>query len=113
MPMKNASSDMNSAERPMKQTTRLRALAIGLRLITTAAPKPNMTSAKIQNKKAGITRLRIGFSLLFVPLQDHAVHHAADFEELFFVMHHVSTGEAGNGVIFSQIDRLFRANLLT
>ena len=39
MPMKNASSDMKSAARPEKETTRLSALAIGLRLITTAAPK--------------------------------------------------------------------------
>src|SRR5205807_8549294 len=30
---------------------------------------------------------------LFVPLQDHAVHHAADFQEFFLVMHHVGASE--------------------
>src|SRR5205823_2889104 len=59
MPMKNASSDMNSAERPMKQTTRLSALAIGLRLITTAAPKTSITKVKSQKRMGDIYRFRI------------------------------------------------------
>ena len=36
MPMKKASSDMKSAARPRNETTRLSALATGLRLMTTA-----------------------------------------------------------------------------
>src|SRR5205085_8515496 len=59
MPMKKASSDMNNAERPMKQTTRLSALAIGLRLITTAAPKTSITKAKSQKRTGDIYRFRI------------------------------------------------------
>ena len=119
----------------MKERTRLRALAIGLRLITTAAPKPSMTRAKSQKRRRGITELQIadcglwieserdhairnpksaiynGLSFLLVPFQDYPVHDAADFEELLFVMHHVGTGEACNGVIFPQINCLFRADL--
>src|SRR2546421_4674792 len=59
IPMKKASSDMKSAERPMKQTTRLSALAIGLRLITTAAPKTSITKAKSQKRMDDIKRFRI------------------------------------------------------
>src|SRR5437667_8803283 len=54
IPMKNASRDMNKAESPRKQTTRLSALAIGLRLITTSAPKTSITMAKSQKRKEGI-----------------------------------------------------------
>src|ERR1700704_6657871 len=106
MPIKKASSDMNRAESPMKQRTRLSALAIGLRLITTAAPKPSMTSAKIQNKNEGISEICNRFSFLFVPFQNQTMHDAADFEQLLFVVHHVSAGEAGDGIIFPEIDRL-------
>src|SRR4026208_1706777 len=124
IPIKNASRDMKRAESPMKERTRLRALAIGLRLITTAAPKPSMTRAKSQKRRRGISKFRIldwglesemgydhairnpksaacnGLSFLLVPFQDYPVHDAADFEELLFVMHHFGTGEACNGVIF-------------
>jgi hypothetical protein len=54
IPIKNASRDINKAERPRKQTTKLSALAIGLRLMTTAAPKTSITIAKSQKRKEGI-----------------------------------------------------------
>jgi hypothetical protein len=38
--------------------------------------------------------------------------HSADLEKSFLVMHHVSTSEAGDGVIFAQKNRLLRANFL-
>src|SRR2546429_1876124 len=72
IPIKNASSDMNSAERPMKQTTRLSALAMGLRLITTAAPKTSITKAKSQKRMGDIYRFRIlnfGLAALDVSLK--------------------------------------------
>jgi len=40
------------------------------------------------------------------------MHHSADLEKSFLVMHHVSTSEAGDGVIFAQKNRLLRANFL-
>src|SRR5437588_2819365 len=52
--IKNATRDMNKAESPRKQTTRLSALAIGLRLMTTSAPKTSITMAKSQKRKEGI-----------------------------------------------------------
>jgi len=55
MPMKNASSDMNSADNPRNETTRLSALATGFRLRMTAAPKVTLNTAKIQNKNGDIT----------------------------------------------------------
>src|SRR5215470_16714542 len=108
MPTKNASSDMNSADSPRNETTRLSALATGFRLRTTAAPKTTVSTAKIQNKKADITfnfefrisNLGFGHSFLFVPFQYHAVHYSADLEKFFLVMHHVGTREPGDGVIF-------------
>src|SRR4051812_16002900 len=139
IPMKKASSDMNKAARAMKQMTRLNALAIGLRLSTTAAPKTRSSKAKIQKRKGEIieyvtlrtlsfrakrsaveespyrkTRRFLDFarndrsrhSFLLVPLQHDAVHDAADLEELVFVVHHVFAGEAGDGVIFAQKNRL-------
>src|SRR5438270_535077 len=135
-PMKNAFSDTNRTDNPRKETTRLRALAIGFRLIMTAAPKPIMTRAKIQKWKEGITdygfpildwRLnpsRAGGrpirdslaaicdrpSFLFVPLQHHSVHDAADLEQLLLVVHHFGPGKPGNRVIFAQKNRLLRAN---
>jgi hypothetical protein len=54
IPIKNASRDINKAESPRKQTTKLSALAIGLRLMTTAAPKTSITIAKSQKRKEGI-----------------------------------------------------------
>ena len=46
---------MNSAARPRNDTTKLRALATGLRLMTTAAPKITVTNAKIQNRNGDIS----------------------------------------------------------
>src|SRR3954471_23822214 len=112
---------MKRAARPRKETTRLKALATGLRLTTTAAPKTSMSSAKIQKSQAGLMEFRISNcktrtekagplpdwtipnlesaicngSFLFVPFQDDAVHNAADLEQLLLVMHHVFAGEAG------------------
>src|SRR5688572_9457641 len=124
MPMKKASSEMKRAERPIKQMTRLSALAIGLRLMMTAAPKTSMRKAKSQKRIGLIGRLQIADcrlqieidcrhpicnrqsaicnwpSFLVVPLQDNTVHDTADFEEFLLVVHHVGAREAGDGVIF-------------
>src|SRR4051812_26756988 len=105
IPMKNASSDMKSADSPIKQITRLSALAIGLRLRMTAAPKASIRKAKNQ-KRNGLMgslqiadrRLQIGcgrrlpicnlqseicnHSFLLVPFQNDSVHDTADLEEL-------------------------------
>src|SRR6266487_5633687 len=104
---------MKSPARPRKETTRLNALATGLRLMTTATPKTSMSSEKIQKKNADITQLNFEFggSFLFVPFQNNAVHHASDFQQLVFVMHHLSAGESGNGIIFAKINSLFGTNL--
>ena len=72
MPTKKASSDMKSAARPRKETTRLSALAMGLRLITTAAPKTSMSNAKIQKRKGGIIKLEIGDCRLEIEMEVHA-----------------------------------------
>src|SRR2546423_15300041 len=56
MPTKKESSDMNSAASPRNETTRLRALATGLRLRTTAAPKITVSAAKIQKRKGDISQ---------------------------------------------------------
>jgi hypothetical protein len=45
---------MNSAARPRNDITKLSALATGLRLMTTAAPKINVSKAKIQNRNGDI-----------------------------------------------------------
>src|SRR5215813_4687414 len=100
---------MNSAARPRNDTTKLRALATGLRLMTTAAPKINVSKAKVQNRRGDISfnfELRIanfelGRSFLLVPFQHDTVHDAADLEEFFLVMHHVRTGKSGDGVILA------------
>src|SRR6266545_4117527 len=133
MPTKNASSDMNSADKPRNETTRLSALATGFRLRTTAAPKITVSTAKIQNRKGDIFQatdehgsntdvnrnpkfviiLNPWLLLFFVPFQYHAMHHSADLEESFLVMHHIGTREAGDGVIFAQENRLLRTNFLT
>src|SRR6266571_3646357 len=54
IPTKKASSDMKRAANPRKETTRLSALATGLRLTTTAAPKISISNAKIQNRMGDI-----------------------------------------------------------
>src|SRR6266446_6926394 len=51
MPIKKASSDMNSAESPRNEATRLSALATGFGLKTTAAPKISVSDANSQNRK--------------------------------------------------------------
>src|SRR4029077_15831150 len=137
MPTKNASRDMNSADNPRNETTRLSALATGFRLRTTAAPKITVSTAKIQNRKGDITYWSDGvveewsneqvtrtstpllqhsttpfLLLLFVPFKYHPVHYTADLEKFFLVMHHVGAREAGDGVIFAQINRLLRTNFL-
>src|SRR5438045_676855 len=109
---------MKSAARPRNDTTRLRALATGLRLMTTAAPKINVSKAKTQNRNGDI-RFNFEFrfpiferdrSFFLVPFQDDTVHDSADFEELFLVMHHVGARKTGDGVILAQENGLFGAN---
>src|SRR5438094_9519263 len=58
---------MNSAASPRNETTRLSALATGLRLMTTAAPKINVISAKTQNKNDDIIDFRIGIETRSLP----------------------------------------------
>src|SRR5215472_2349853 len=85
IPTKNASSDMNSADNPRNETTRLSALATGFRLRTTAAPKNTVSTAKIQNRNGDIRLIskfrrsdfRFGQSLLVVPFHYCAVHYSA------------------------------------
>src|SRR6266516_2050232 len=103
---------MNSAASPRNETTRLSALATGLRLMTTAAPKINVISAKTQNKNGDIIDCRMKTSLFFlVPFQDNAMHYSADFEQLLLVVHHFRARESGDGIVFAQKDRLLGANL--
>src|SRR5258705_3537257 len=105
---------MKSAANAKNETTRLSALATGLRLMITAAPKTSIIKAKIQNKNGDMTfNFEFGESLLFVPFQNDSVHHPADLEQFVFVVHHVFACESGDGVIFSQINRLLGTNLLT
>src|SRR4051794_9296113 len=118
-PMKYALSDMKRAANPRKETTRLSALATGLRLMTTAAPKTSMSSANIQNNQAGIIgisdfgfRLWERLSFLRVPFGDDAMHDTADLKQLVLVMHHVFAGEASDGVIFAQEDGLLGTDFL-
>src|SRR2546423_10049117 len=135
MPMKKASSDMKSAASPRKETTRLRALATGLRFTITASPKTSMSAEASQKKTGDIKEMRsaecgmrtgsgaaihrtfripncaLRISFLLVPFQDHPMHDAADLEELLFIVHHFVACESGNGVIFAQENRLFRADL--
>src|SRR5438309_90576 len=118
-PMKYAFKDMKRAAKPRNETTRLSALATGLRLMTTAAPKTSIKSANIQNNQAGIIGISdFGFpisdwlSFLRVPFEDDAVHDTADLEQLVLVMHHVFAGEASDRVIFAEEDGLLRADFL-
>src|SRR5215813_10724388 len=106
MPTKNASRDMNSADNPRNETTKLSALATGFRFSTTAAPKITVSTANIQNRKGDISfnfEFRISNfefgSLFFVPFEHDAMHHAPDLEKFFLVMHHVGSGESSDGVI--------------
>src|SRR5256884_4642867 len=52
-------------------------------------------------------------SFLFVPLQNDAVHHAADIEQLVLVIDHFRTSEPGDGVILAQKDGLFGTDFFT
>jgi len=100
---------MNSADNPRNETTRLSALATGFRLRMTAAPKTNVSNAKIQKRKGDIvfnfefriSNFEFGRSFLLIPFENHAVHYSADLEKFFLVMHHVGTCEAGDGIIFT------------
>src|SRR6266404_9365459 len=125
---------MKSAASPRKDTTRLNALATGLRLTTTATPKASIKMAKNQKRNAGIRNcgLRIAdcglrakstirfltsgvrplISFLLVPFQNDPVHDAADLKKFVFVMDHVFAGEPGDGVILAQKNCLLGANLL-
>src|SRR6266513_1789506 len=106
IPTKYASSDMKSAASARNETTRLSALATGLRLMTTAAPNTSIIKAKTQKRNAGMeligvtecwsngvrdahsqsllhhsntSALQLRLFLL-VPFQNDSVHHAADLE---------------------------------
>src|ERR1700755_2511722 len=48
---------MNNAARPRNETTRLSALATGLRFSTTAAPKTSISNEKHQNKIGDISQV--------------------------------------------------------
>src|SRR5205809_7569125 len=110
---------MKSPARPRKETTRLKALATGLRLTTTATPKTSMSSEKIQKRNADITQLNFelrisncefGGSFLFVPFQNNAVHHTSDFQQLVFVMHPLSASVSGTAITFAKINTLSGPN---
>ncbi len=49
--------------------------------------------------------------LFVVPLVNQAGHYTAEFIKLLLVVHHLLPCQAGDCVIFSQEDGLFRANL--
>src|ERR1044071_4017339 len=108
MPTKNASSDMNSADNPRNETTRLSALATGFRLRMTAAAKTTVNTAKIQNRngdifqatnengsntdlrenleKSVIIRVNPWLLLFFVPFENYAVHDSAHLKKFFLVI---------------------------
>src|SRR5690348_9997749 len=122
---------MKSAASPRNETTKLSALATGLRLMITAAPKISITKEKVQKRNGDMLIADCGSesrgsaaqsltcdlwsltSFFGVPFQDHAVHDAADLEQFLFMVDHVFASEASDGVIFPQINCLFRANFLT
>src|SRR5438132_8051318 len=122
-PPKQASSDMSSAARPRTETTRLSALATGLRWRTTAAPKTSINDAKSENWNGGMinyglrkerrpkNRQLTTRSLFFVPFQHHAVHNTADLKEFLLVMHHIRARKSSDRVIFAQKNRLLGTNL--
>src|SRR5436190_20778205 len=103
---------MKSAARPRNETTRLSALATGLRLTMTDPPKISISNAKVQKRNGGIS-LNFEFvrSFLLVPFQYDAVHDTADLKQFLLVMHHLGAGEAGDGVIFPQKNRLLGTDL--
>src|SRR5437773_4698618 len=51
-------------------------------------------------------------SFLLVPFHNNAVHYAADFQQLFLVMHHICPRESSDGVVFAQKNRLLGTDLL-
>src|SRR5256885_5953032 len=60
-----------------------------------------------------LLRYSNAWSFLFVPLQNDAVHNAADLEQLVLVVHHFRTSEPGDGVILAQKDGLFGTDFFT
>src|SRR4029450_4222303 len=73
---------MNSAAKPRKDTTKLKALDTGLRLMTTAAPKISVSKAKIQNRNGDMSYWSGGvveqwrcrfLSLIGSPLHQHFI----------------------------------------
>ena len=93
---------MKSAASAKNETTRLSALATGLRLMTTAAPNTSINEAKIQKRNGDIAfNFEFEGSLLLVPFQNDSVHYTADLEQFVFVMHHVFASESSDRVIFS------------
>src|SRR5256885_507790 len=102
--MKYASSPTKSAASPSNETTRLSALATGLRFATTATPNTSVKIAKRQ-KRMGDIRL-----LFRVPLMHKAIHHSAEFIELGLVVFHLRPRSAGDRVVFAQEDRLLGAD---
>src|SRR5207253_11445010 len=100
---------MKSPARPRKETSRLNALATGLRLMTTATPKTSMSSEKVQKKNADFSQfdfeLRIsnydfGGSFIFVAFLHNAVYHAAYFHHPVFVLHTITASASVNGIFF-------------
>src|SRR5436305_7596967 len=102
---------MKSAARPRNETTRLSALATGLRLTMTAPPKISISNAKVQKRNGGIS-LNFEFvrSFLLVPFQYDAVHDTPDLKQFLLVMYHLGAGEPSDGVIFRQKNRRFGSN---
>src|SRR5438094_10290816 len=110
---------MNSAASPRKDTTRLSAIGTGLRLTTTVTAKISINNAKTQNSNGGIRRnFQFGIwnfesgSFLLVPFQHDAVHHAADFEKFFFVVHHLRARKTSDRVVFPQKNLLLGTDII-
>src|SRR5437899_12632946 len=105
---------MNSAARPRNETTRLSALATGLRLRTTAAPKTSINDAKSQNRNGGMinyglrkerrpkNRQLTTRSLFFVPFHHHAVHNTAALKAFLLATHHILPRKSTHLAIFPQ-----------
>src|SRR3954470_22665024 len=89
----------------MKETTRLRALATGLRFTITPRAKISVKAAK--NQKRGVNIVLF----LRVPLVYEARPNAAQLIELLLIVHHLRTACPGDRVILAEKDRLFRADL--
>src|ERR1700686_2616451 len=98
IPMKYASSEINSAASAKNETTKLSALATGLRLMMTAAPKTSIIRAKTQKRKGDIlvchsersegplTSWLITLSSLCVPHSDWEVPRFARDDISFFLV---------------------------